>query len=116
MATLEHLRSAVIQVLEELYHYNTYRQEKDIFSEMILDKERDHYLLLDVGWKGKQYIYDPFIHIDIKDGKIWLQRNFTDVDLGEKLTAMGVKKEDIILGLHSPFMRQFSDYGAVTVE
>ncbi|MDJ1181341.1 element excision factor XisI family protein [Roseofilum sp. BLCC_M91] len=52
MATLEHLRSAVIQILEELHHYNTSRQEKDVFSEIILDKERDHYLLLDVGWNS----------------------------------------------------------------
>ncbi|NES82510.1 MAG: XisI protein [Moorea sp. SIO2B7] len=35
------------------------------------------------------------------------------MDLGEKLMAMGVKREDIILGLHSPFMRQFSSYGVV---
>ncbi|MDJ1175733.1 element excision factor XisI family protein [Roseofilum capinflatum] len=53
--------TAKTAVLEELHHYNTSRQEKDVFSEIILDKERDHYLLLDVGWKGKEYIYDPFI-------------------------------------------------------
>lgn len=112
MATLEHLRSAVIQILEEIHGYNTAsRQEKHIFSELILDKERDHYLLLDVGWKGKEYIYDPFIHIDIKDEKIWVQRNFTDIELGEKFSALGIEKQDIVLGLHSPFMRQFSDYG-----
>ena len=75
------------------------------------DRDRDHYLWLEVGLQDNKYVYAPFIHIDIKDGKIWLQRNFTDVNLGEKLMAMGVKKEDIILGLHSPFMRQFSGYG-----
>ncbi|MDJ1181614.1 element excision factor XisI family protein [Roseofilum sp. BLCC_M143] len=51
--------------------------------------------------------------MDIKDGKIWVQRNFTDIDLGERFAEMGVQKEDIVLGLHSPFMRQFSGYGGV---
>ena len=111
MAKLDHFRSCIINLLEEIYSYNTSHQEENLFSELILDKERDHYLILDVGWKGKQYIYDPFIHIDIKDEKIWIQRNFTDIELGEKLMAMGIEKKDIILGLHSPFMRQFSDYG-----
>ena len=36
MATLEYLRSAVIQILEEIHGYNTAsRQEKHIFSELI---------------------------------------------------------------------------------
>lgn len=72
--------------------YSNSGKNDSVESELILDRQRDHYLWLEVDWQNNKYIYAPFIHIDIKDGKIWLQRNFTDVDLGEKLIALGVKK------------------------
>ena len=111
MADLNFYRDVIEKLLQEFHGYSSASGQSGVESELILDRGRDHYLWLEVGWEDNKYVYAPFIHIDIKDGKIWLQRNFTDVDLGEKLMAMGVKKEDIILGLHSPFMRQFSGYG-----
>ncbi|MGC9523998.1 MAG: XisI protein [Limnospira sp.] len=79
-------------------------------SQMICDRDRDHYLLLDVGWRDKKYVYAVFVHIDIKDGKIWIQRNNTEINIAERLLEKGVNKDDIVLGLHSPFLRQFSGY------
>ena len=34
----------------------------------------------------------------------------TDVDFAEELVEMGVSKTDIVLGFHSPFKRQFTEY------
>lgn len=50
-------------------------------------------------------------NIDIKDGKIWLQQNLTDQNPAEELTKSGVPREDIILGLHPPYKRKYTDYG-----
>ena len=51
------------------------------------------------------------IHFDIKEGKIWLQKNATDLNPAEDLIEMGVKREDIILGLQPPFKRPYTNYG-----
>ena len=83
----------------------------DIECQLIFDTEHDHYQLLDVGWQGMKRIYNCFIHLDIKDGKIWIQRNMTEVDIALKLLEMGVSKEDIVLGLHSPYKRPYTGYG-----
>jgi hypothetical protein len=48
--------------------------------------------------------------IDIKDNKIWIQRNNTEINLAESLVKRGIDKNNIVIGLHSPFMRQFSGY------
>jgi XisI protein len=50
------------------------------------------------------------MHIDIRSGKIWILHNTTEHELDLELLAMGVPKEDIVLGLHPPKMRQFTDY------
>ena len=55
-------------------------------------------------------VYNCFIHLDIKDNKIWIQRNMTEADLAQDLMAMGVVKEDIVLGLHPPYKRPLTGY------
>ena len=83
----------------------------DINREVVFDEERGHYELLSLGWKGTRRVHHTLIHIDIKDGKIWLQQNLTEQNPAEELVAMGVPREDIILGLQPPYKRQYTDYG-----
>ena len=66
-------------------------------------------------WVGKilNVSYHCFIHIDIKDGKIWIQRNMTEADLAQELVEMGVAQEDIVLGLHPPYKRPLTGYGVI---
>jgi XisI protein len=82
----------------------------DIDTEVIFDKERDHYQIVHVGWDGNQFIYGCAIHIDIKNGKVWIQWNSTEDDIAADLVASGIPKEDIVLGLHPPDMRRFTEY------
>ncbi len=69
------------------------------------------YQLMRVGWKDLERIYYTVLHFDIKDGKIWLQHNATDIDVGKELIEMGVAQEDIVLGLHPPYKRPYTGYG-----
>lgn len=85
--------------------------QSEIDCQLVFDAEHDHYQLLDVGWDGLKRIYNCFIHIDIKDGRIWVQRNLTEADLAQELVEMGVPKEDIVLGLHPPYKRPLTGYG-----
>jgi hypothetical protein len=51
--------------------------------------------------------------LDIINGKIWIQQNMTEIDLGEELVEMGVPKSDIVIGFLAPEIREYSEY-AVT--
>ena len=84
---------------------------EDVKVELIIDTVRDHYQWMNVGWKGMERIYDCYIHIDIIDGKIWLQQNWTEEDPAAALVDLGVPHEDIVLGLHAPYKRPYTDYG-----
>ncbi|NEQ75945.1 MAG: XisI protein [Okeania sp. SIO2C9] len=54
-----------------------------------------------------KYIFHNF---DIKEEKIWLQYNGTEIYFAEELVKAGVSHQDIVIGFHSPFMRQFTEY------
>lgn len=83
----------------------------DIETEVIFDDNRDRYLLIDLGWQEHQRIYNCVIHLEIRDSKIWIQRNQTDKPIADVLISMGVAKEDIILGLQPPYIREYTGLG-----
>ncbi|NER28556.1 MAG: XisI protein [Symploca sp. SIO1C4] len=78
--------------------------------ETIFDKERHHYLLLQVGWVNNHWVYGCIMHLDIINGKIYIQQNNTEISIASKLVDLGVPKTDIVLGFHSPFKRRFTEY------
>ncbi len=83
---------------------------KEIETQAIIDTERDHYLLLHTGWREKNWIHGCSMHLDIKDGKIWIQHDGTEVGIPTLLLEQGVPANDIVLGFHTPFMRQFTEF------
>ena len=66
------------------------KPKQDRESQLVFDEQRDRYLWLYVGWEGSQRIYFTVVHFDIKDSKIWLQQNATDLNPAEDLVAMGM--------------------------
>ena len=44
------------------------------------------------------------MHFDIKDGKIWVQHDGTEIGVANELVELGVAKEDIVLAYHPPFL------------
>ncbi|BCL38015.1 XisI protein [Nostoc sp. MS1] len=109
MDRIEDYREIIQKFLKS--HADFENTNSDIESQIICDTVNDHYQLLDVGWEELKRVYNCFIHLDIKDGKIWIQRNMTEVDIAQELVDMGVPKEDIILGLHPPYKRPYTGYG-----
>lgn len=111
MERVEQYRQLIRKLLTSHADSDNRNSESEMESQLVFDTENDHYQVLDVGWNGLKRIYNCFIHIDIKDGKIWIQRNMTEADLAQELVEMGVPKEDIVLGLHPPYKRPYTGYG-----
>ncbi|HAG80887.1 MAG TPA: XisI protein [Cyanobacteria bacterium UBA12227] len=109
MERVEQYRGYIKQLLTEYASYKSLN--KTIERQLVCDTQNDHYQIVNMGWEGHRRIYGCTIHIDIKDGKIWIQHNMTEVDLGEELLAKGVPASDIILGLHPPYKRPYTNYG-----
>ena len=55
-------------------------------------------------------MYGGVLHLDIKNAKIWIQHNGTEIDIADELVKLGVPKEDIVLAFHEPLMRQYTGF------
>jgi hypothetical protein len=79
-------------------------------TQLICDRDRDHYQLVSLGWQGHRRFYSVLIHLDIKDGKVWIQKNDTDRLIAQELVGLGVAREDIVLGLQPVYARVDTGY------
>ncbi|WP_416672071.1 XisI protein [Egbenema bharatensis] len=108
MDRVEHYRQCLQKFLK---HYSSYGPKNpEIETQVIVDTANDHYLLLRTGWDGEQRIHNCIFHFDIRDRKIWLQINNTDIEVDKELEEMGISKKEIVVGFHHPSMRKYSDF------
>ena len=77
---------------------------------IIRDRESGHYLVILAGWNDQLRVYGVSVHIELKDDKIWIQQDGTEVGIANELVELGVPKEDIVLGFDAPMMRKFSEF------
>lgn len=58
---------------------------EDTEKELIFDCQRNRYLLVHVGWENQEQVYGCVVHVDVKDGKIWIQRDLTEEGIANQL-------------------------------
>lgn len=84
----------------------------DIRSEVVIDSKRGRYLLVDVGWKGVARVHGALVHVDVIDGKFWIQYDGTEEGIATQLVAAGVPHDRIVLASKHPSVRKYSDFAA----
>jgi hypothetical protein len=111
MDRLEQYRQLIQKII--VAHTEVPYADGEITFETFFDREADRYLLMLVGWEasGKR-VHGSLIHIDIIDGKIWIQRDGTEYGVARELLDAGVPKEDIVLAFHPPEVRQDAELTA----
>jgi hypothetical protein len=108
MDKLEKYRNYIENILKE---YSQYKPSYgDVEIQLVIDRENNHYQLMTVGWDGEKRIHGIMLHIDIKDGKIWIQHNGTERRIAQDFLDLGVPKQDIVLAFHSPTRRKYTDF------
>lgn len=108
MDRVERYREVVRQLVEEYARHVP--SHGHIEAEAIVDRDRDHYEVMHVGWDGARRVHGCVVHIDIRDGKVWVQHDGTSRPVAEELMAAGVPREDIVLGFHPADVRRHTDF------
>jgi hypothetical protein len=108
MEKVEKYRVSVQALLKRYYEEIPTSEETE--TQFVCDTAHDHYQLINVGWHDEHRIYGKIIHIDINGEKIWIQYNGTEHPVAEELVGLGIPKDHIVLGFHSPYKRQFTEF------
>ncbi len=112
MDKVEKYRKIIEKILTE--HANQPYSHDDIKSQTVFDRENDRYLLVDVGWRKKRFrVHGTLVHVEIIDGKIWIQYDGIEGGIADDLEREGVPKSDIVLAFHEPELRKYTEYAVV---
>jgi hypothetical protein len=110
MASVEQYRQYIQQLLMERAE-RSMRSNPHVEAQTVFDRDHDHYQLVYVGWRRNgDRDYGCLLDLDLKDGKIWIQYDGTEGGIAHQLVALGVPKEDIVLGYHPPSVRKFTEF------
>lgn len=108
MDTLENYRDIIKRVLTAYaqlpYSYGNLERQ------LVVDSLTDNYLLMTLGWENQKRIHFCLIHVEIIEGKIWIQRDGTEDGITHELVQEGIPKNKIVLAFHPLEVRQYTEY------
>lgn len=84
--------------------------DQNVETQVIADEKNGHFQIVNVGWEDEHRIYGCVLHLDVKGDKIWIQQNMTELPVAEELVALGVPKEQIVVGFHAPNKRRLTEF------
>jgi hypothetical protein len=68
-----------------------------------------------LGWHDKRRVCSITLLVRVKNGKVWIEVDWTQYGLANRLTALGIPQEDIVLAFHPPHLRPMTDYAVASV-
>ncbi len=107
MDKLDSYRQIIERILSE-YAKLSYAYG-DVQRQTVFDRTGDHYLLVISGWDDSR-VHGCIIHLDLIDGKIWIQRDGTEDGIAGDLEEAGIPKDHIVLGFKRPEIRKYTEY------
>jgi hypothetical protein len=110
MDTLDTYRRIIRDVLSE--YVRVRYANGDISNEAVFDPENDRYLIVSVGWQDIKRVHGCLVHIDVVDGKVWIQRDGTEEGIARELVRRGIPKDHIVLGFHPSDVRPYTEFAA----
>lgn len=82
----------------------------DIRVEVVLDDTQGHYELIYSGWSRSDRIQGAVLHLDVHDGKVWVEHDGTSPGVANDLLQAGIPASDIVLAFHPPAARKYTEF------
>lgn len=108
MDTIEFYRNTIKNILQQ-YASLPYRYG-DVNTYVIVSENHNHFLLMDDGWQNGLRMYGIITHVEIREDKIWIQRDGIEDGITADLLEAGISKDKIVLGFQSPEVRPYTEF------
>ena len=79
-------------------------------DEVVFDEERDHYIWHTIGWNGNKRVWDTAVYVRLRNGKFWIEIDWTEQGIATDLLEAGIPNEDIVLAFHHPEVRPYTEF------
>lgn len=103
MDSLEKDRDLIERVLCECARFYSSGETRTV---MAFDRVRDQYLILDEGWDGSKRIHFVFVHVELRGGEVWIQKDGTQEGIGVDLIRAGLPESRLVPAFQPPPLRQ----------
>ena len=110
MATLERDQETLEHVLCECADF--YAGAGRLRTLRVFDRKRGQFLLMDEGWEGYKHIDQVWVHVELRDGKFWIQKDGTQDGIALDLVNAGIPKERIVLAFKHPSRWRDTEFAA----
>lgn len=101
------------RILTEYIELSNRSINPEIETFLIVDESKANYIWMNLGWQNGDRVSGMTVYVRIRDGKFWIEEDWTEEGIATDLLRAGVPKEDIVLAFHEPQMRQYTNF-AVT--
>jgi hypothetical protein len=109
MDKMTHYRDLIerhIRHVVDLVNRQYKTDEGEGVAHCVFDEERDNYLLVKAGWCRGRRSRGTSLFVRLRDGRIYVEEDWTEPGIANALIEAGVPEEDIVLAFHSPSMHQ----------
>ncbi|MFN8487369.1 MAG: XisI protein [Caldilineaceae bacterium] len=109
-AKLEKYRVIIKEILTKYMELVNRHPKPDRERLIVFDETHDHYFLHTLGWEDINRIWNTTLFVRIRNGKFYIEIDWTEEGIATELLAAGVPKEDIVLAFHHPSMRPYTEF------
>ncbi len=88
---------------------NRHSHQHQIEAHAVFDDEHDQYLLVKTGWANQRRVRGTTLYLRLRDEQIWIEEDWTEEGITQKLVDAGVPEHDIVLAFQSPEPRMLSE-------
>ena len=109
MDTIKKYQQAILDILEPFAAQQI--ANPGLEKQLIADLVRHRFQVIIQGWEnGNKFVNSTLLHLEIKEDKIWVQQNWTEIQIAQELVKRGVPATQIVLGFLPEYMREDSAY------
>jgi len=110
MDKLSFYQNVIKKILTEYEEISSQVPQPGIDELLMFDDQRSQYMWFNVGWTEEERIHSISVYVRIKNGKIYIEEDWTEEGIANELLREGVPKEDIVLAFHAPETRKLTEF------
>lgn len=85
----------------------------DVETLLIEIDTQDVFVLFRLGWHEMKRVNNIVIFARIRDSKVWIEQDNTDLSFADELLGAGVPSDDIVLAFQHPDRRHLTEFAVV---